>query len=102
MRTILQDVSMLTCSFQTTIPESIREALHLEESDIIQYSVLASGDVMIQGVPAPDTLESDHSGSAYPSFDSLRTKMNNEIQGFSVTEMMALLAEIELIKQRDH
>ncbi|HEX4045180.1 MAG TPA: type II toxin-antitoxin system PrlF family antitoxin [Gammaproteobacteria bacterium] len=47
MRKILHTKSTLTDRYQTTIPESIREALHLRKRDKITYDIEESGKVII-------------------------------------------------------
>ena len=47
MEKIIQAESTLTDRYQTTIPESIREALHLEKRDKITFSVEKSGKVLL-------------------------------------------------------
>lgn len=45
---ILQAESTLTSRYQTTVPASIREALHLEKHDKIEYQLLENGDVILR------------------------------------------------------
>jgi len=47
MGKILRSKSSLTDRYQTTIPEPIREALHLNKRDKIEYVVDGNGKVMI-------------------------------------------------------
>ena len=47
MSTILQAASTLTDRYQTTIPEPIRELLHLNKRDRITYTIDENGRVLI-------------------------------------------------------
>jgi antitoxin PrlF len=47
MRKILQAESTLTDRYQTTIPETIREVLHLHKRDKISYVIADNGEVLI-------------------------------------------------------
>ncbi len=47
MRKILEAESTLTDRYQTTIPEAIRDALHLEKRDKITYEIDENGKVII-------------------------------------------------------
>ncbi|MDX1706618.1 type II toxin-antitoxin system PrlF family antitoxin [Pseudidiomarina sp.] len=47
---IIQSESTLTDRYQTTVPETIRKALHLKKRDKINYTVLDNGDVVISRV----------------------------------------------------
>lgn len=47
MRKILQAESTLTDRYQTTIPESIRESLHLHKRDKITYTIDETGNVSL-------------------------------------------------------
>jgi antitoxin PrlF len=43
----LNSESKLTDRYQTTIPETVRKALHLNKRDRVRYSIQANGDVLI-------------------------------------------------------
>ena len=43
----LNSESKLTDRYQTTIPETVRKALHLNKRDKVRYSIQANGDVLI-------------------------------------------------------
>ncbi|MBE8167657.1 MAG: type II toxin-antitoxin system PrlF family antitoxin [Shewanella sp.] len=45
--TALETESTLTDRFQTTIPSTVRQALHLEKKDKIRYVVQSDGSVLI-------------------------------------------------------
>ncbi len=47
MSGVLQSESTLTDRYQTTIPEPIREVLHLEKRDKIRYVVQKDGQVVL-------------------------------------------------------
>ncbi len=47
MRKILQAESTLTDRYQTTIPEAIRDSLHLNKRDKIAYTIVEDGKVLI-------------------------------------------------------
>ncbi len=42
-----QAKSTLTDRYQTTVPESVRQALNLQKRDRIAYKILESGDVLL-------------------------------------------------------
>lgn len=44
---ILSSESKLTDRYQTTIPETVRKALHLHKRDKLRYSIQSNGDVLI-------------------------------------------------------
>jgi len=44
---ILNSESKLTDRYQTTIPETVRKALHLHKRDKLRYSIQSNGDVLI-------------------------------------------------------
>lgn len=56
MRKILQAESTLTDRYQTTIPESIRESLHLEKRDKITYTIAENGKVLISRANQDDPI----------------------------------------------
>lgn len=47
---IIESESTLTDRYQTTVPETVRKALHLKRRDKIHYTVLDNGDVVISRV----------------------------------------------------
>ncbi len=51
---ILHSQSTLTDRYQTTIPEPIREALHLGKRDKIEYALEANGKVIISRAEQDD------------------------------------------------
>ena len=44
---ILETESTLTDRYQTTVPESVRQALKLSKRDKVHYSILDNGDVLL-------------------------------------------------------
>lgn len=44
---LLNSESKLTDRYQTTIPETVRKALHLHKRDKLRYSIQSNGDVLI-------------------------------------------------------
>jgi antitoxin PrlF len=48
------DESKLTDRYQTTVPESVRKALHLHKRDRIRYIVRPNGSVLMQRAPAKE------------------------------------------------
>ena len=54
MSKILQAESTLTDRYQTTIPEAIRESLHLNKRDKITYVVEGNGKVLISRASEDD------------------------------------------------
>ncbi len=53
---ILNSESKLTDRYQTTIPETVRKALHLHKRDKLRYSIQSNGNVLISRA---ETQESD-------------------------------------------
>lgn len=51
---VLQIESTLTDRYQTTIPEPIREALHLRKRDKITFSIAGNGKVLLSRFEADD------------------------------------------------
>ena len=56
MPAILSAESTLTDRYQTTVPDAVRKALHLDKRDRLRYTVLADGVVQISRL---DTSEVD-------------------------------------------
>src|ERR1700733_4258085 len=56
MGKILQAESTLTDRYQTTIPEAIRESLHLSKRDKITYTIEENGKVLISRASEDDPL----------------------------------------------
>ena len=48
----LETESTLTDRFQTTVPSSVRQALHLEKKDKIKYAIQSDGSVVISRAAA--------------------------------------------------
>ncbi len=48
--TVLETESTLTDRYQTTVPESVRQALKLGKRDKVHYSILDNGDVLLSRV----------------------------------------------------
>jgi len=44
---VLSSESKLTDRYQTTIPETVRKALHLHKRDKLHYTIQSNGDVLI-------------------------------------------------------
>lgn len=59
MKAILQSQSTLTDRYQTTIPEPVREALHLHKRDKICYNILKNGSVVIYRASEYSEVEND-------------------------------------------
>lgn len=59
MSKILHSQSTLTDRYQTTIPETIRVALHLDKRDKIEYAIGDNGKVMISRVGEDDPILGD-------------------------------------------
>ncbi len=51
MQLILEAESTLTDRYQTTVPETVRRALHLGKRDKIHYSIRPSGEVVLTRCP---------------------------------------------------
>jgi len=56
MDKILQAESTLTNRYQTTIPEAIRNSLHLNKHDKITYTIQADGKVLISRATQDDPI----------------------------------------------
>lgn len=56
MSSLLEAESTLTNRYQTTIPEMVRSALHLEKWDKIRYSIRSNGEVVLTRI---DTAENN-------------------------------------------
>ncbi len=54
MPATLEVESTLTDRFQTTVPETVRRALHLDKRDKIHYSIRSGGEVVLTRVEAPE------------------------------------------------
>lgn len=54
MAATLEVESTLTDRFQTTVPETVRRALHLDKRDKIHYSIRSGGEVVLTRVEAPE------------------------------------------------
>jgi len=54
MAKILQAASTLTDRYQTTIPEPVRELLHLNKRDKITYTIQGNGKVLISRATGAD------------------------------------------------
>lgn len=54
MLAALEAESTLTDRYQTTVPELVRRALHLEKRDKITYTVLPDGSVRMTRTTLPD------------------------------------------------
>lgn len=54
MPAIMQVESTLTDRYQTTVPESVRRALHLDKRDRIHYTIRADGEVVLTRAAASD------------------------------------------------
>ncbi len=59
MSTILQAASTLTDRYQTTIPEPVRELLHLNKRDKITYILEENGKVLISRANEDDPILGD-------------------------------------------
>lgn len=59
MRKILQAASTLTDRYQTTIPESVRELLHLNKRDKITYTIEENGKILISRATKDDPILGD-------------------------------------------
>lgn len=59
MSKILQATSTLTDRYQTTIPEPVRELLHLNKRDKITYTIDDSGKVLISRATEDDPVLGD-------------------------------------------
>ena len=54
MPAIMQLESTLTDRYQTTVPESVRRALHLGKRDRIHYTIRPDGEVLLTRASASD------------------------------------------------
>lgn len=51
----LETESTLTDRFQTTVPSSVRQALHLGKKDKIKYAIQSDGSVVISRAEAQES-----------------------------------------------
>lgn len=54
MASPLEVESRLTDRYQTTVPETIRRALHLAKRDKLHYTIRSSGEVVLSRAQAPE------------------------------------------------
>jgi antitoxin PrlF len=54
MPAILSAESTLTDRYQTTVPDAVRKALHLDKRDRLRYTVLADGVVQLSRLDASE------------------------------------------------
>ncbi|WP_408601546.1 type II toxin-antitoxin system PrlF family antitoxin [Pseudomonas sp. PLMAX] len=54
MAATLEVESTLTDRYQTTVPETVRRALHLNKRDKIHYTIRPSGEVVLTRAEAPE------------------------------------------------
>ncbi len=59
MSKVLQVASTLTNRYQTTIPEPVRELLHLNKRDKITYTIKENGKVLLSRASEDDPVLSD-------------------------------------------
>ena len=64
-KAILQSESTLTDRYQTTVPDAVRKALHLDRRDKIRYTVQSDGVVLLSRV---ETAEEDPAIGKFLSF----------------------------------
>ncbi len=82
MKTIYNAVSTLTSKNQTTIPEPVRKALGLGKQDKIRFSVLESGEVLLEkNTPNQDEFDCDPVIGHFLHF--LETSMLNNLDSIS-------------------
>ena len=62
MPAILSAESTLTDRYQTTVPDAVRKALHLDKRDRLRYTVLADGVVQLSRLDASDDVDPAISG----------------------------------------
>ncbi len=81
MSKILESASTLTDRYQTTIPEPIRELLHLQKRDKITYIIEDNGKVLISRAETEDPVLGD-----FLNFLTNDIKKNpSHVQSFSPT-----------------
>jgi antitoxin PrlF len=71
MANLLQTKSSLTDRYQTTIPNAVRKALHLNKRDKILYTVQPDGNVLLSKI------DEDHSD---PIIDEFLNFLTNDMQ----------------------
>ncbi len=72
----LQSESTLTDRYQTTVPDTVRKALHLDKRDKIRYIIQSDGHVLMSRV---DTMEEDPAIAEFLNFlatDVLQSPQN--------------------------
>ena len=68
---ILEAESTLTDRYQTTVPESVRQALKLGKRDKVHYSILDNGDVLLSRVQKTEPDD--------PALDQFLSFLSNDI-----------------------
>ena len=68
---ILETESTLTDRYQTTVPESVRQALKLSKRDKVHYSILDNGDVLLSRGQKTETDD--------PALDQFLSFLSNDI-----------------------
>ena len=97
MATLLQTESTLTDRYQTTIPDAVRKALHLNKRDKILYTVQPDGHVMLSRI---DETQNDPIIDNFLSFiaNDIRDnpKQVTSINQALMTRVESLIADVEL------
>jgi antitoxin PrlF len=97
MGTIFEAESTLTDRYQTTVPDSVRRALHLKKQDRIRYIVRANEVVLTR---APQEEENDPAIAAFLAFleQDIRTQPQR-LQGLDaglVQHVQSLVADVDV------
>ena len=94
---LLQTESTLTDRYQTTIPDAVRKALHLEKRDKICYTVQSDGHVFLSKV---DEIEDDPVINEFLSFIATDMKKNpghlTAIDQTLVNRVQSLVSQVEI------
>lgn len=92
----LQSESTLTDRYQTTIPDLVRKALHLDKRDKIRYTIQLNGQVIMSRA---DQLEDDPALRAFLNFLAQDISENPQrVQAISsdlMEQVQSLVADVE-------
>jgi len=94
---LLQTESTLTDRYQTTIPDAVRKALHLEKRDKICYTVQSDGHVILSRV---DEAEDDPVITEFLNFIAKDIKQNPQnltaIDQTLLNRIQSLVVNVEI------
>lgn len=69
---LIECESTLTAKYQTTVPQQVRERLHLEKNDKLRFLLLNDGSVVVENASAP---------ASDPVLDSFLSFLERDMRG---------------------